>query len=161
MHEWCRDWFNAGYYAISPERIPQGPEEGARKRRAADSGDTTSKSHVVRRVPASHRNSNTELVGTPGNPPCRSPGTRMAAWLIFKEASGLEAGGVLSVVIVFLRNAVIAKLQRLRFEPGTQGFAHFCLAFEREPVARRHTCHGKVLTRATHWIAETVVGNIA
>ena len=31
VHEWCSDWFDAGYYAISPERNPQGPEEGTRK----------------------------------------------------------------------------------------------------------------------------------
>ena len=31
VHEWCSDWFDAEYYARSPERNPQGPEEGARK----------------------------------------------------------------------------------------------------------------------------------
>jgi len=31
VHEWCSDWFAAGYYAISPERNPPGPEEGSRK----------------------------------------------------------------------------------------------------------------------------------
>jgi formylglycine-generating enzyme required for sulfatase activity len=31
VHEWCSDWFAADYYAVSPERNPQGPEEGARK----------------------------------------------------------------------------------------------------------------------------------
>jgi formylglycine-generating enzyme required for sulfatase activity len=31
VHEWCSDWFAAGYYAISPERNPQGPAEGTRK----------------------------------------------------------------------------------------------------------------------------------
>ncbi len=31
VHEWCSDWFAAEYYAISPERNPQGPEEGTRK----------------------------------------------------------------------------------------------------------------------------------
>ena len=31
VHEWCSDWYDAGYYARSPERNPQGPEEGARK----------------------------------------------------------------------------------------------------------------------------------
>jgi len=29
--EWCSDWFDAGNYAISPERSPPGPEEGTRK----------------------------------------------------------------------------------------------------------------------------------
>jgi formylglycine-generating enzyme required for sulfatase activity len=31
VHEWCSDWFDAGYYMISPNRNPQGPEEGKRK----------------------------------------------------------------------------------------------------------------------------------
>jgi formylglycine-generating enzyme len=31
VHEWCSDWFAAGYYAISPDRDPHGPEAGNRK----------------------------------------------------------------------------------------------------------------------------------
>lgn len=31
VHEWCSDWFEAGYYAVSPDRNPHGPEEGNRK----------------------------------------------------------------------------------------------------------------------------------
>ncbi len=31
VHEWCSDWFGADYYAISPDRNPQGPREGERK----------------------------------------------------------------------------------------------------------------------------------
>jgi formylglycine-generating enzyme required for sulfatase activity len=31
VHEWCSDWYGPDYYAISPERNPQGPEEGVRK----------------------------------------------------------------------------------------------------------------------------------
>ena len=31
VHEWCSDWFSADYYAVSPDRNPQGPEEGTRK----------------------------------------------------------------------------------------------------------------------------------
>jgi sulfatase modifying factor 1 len=31
VHEWCSDWYGPDYYATSPERNPQGPEEGARK----------------------------------------------------------------------------------------------------------------------------------
>ncbi|MGA8144387.1 MAG: SUMF1/EgtB/PvdO family nonheme iron enzyme [Candidatus Acidiferrales bacterium] len=31
VHEWCSDWFDAGYYRSSPERNPQGPAEGNRK----------------------------------------------------------------------------------------------------------------------------------
>jgi formylglycine-generating enzyme len=31
VHEWCADWFDAGYYAVSPERNPTGPPSGERK----------------------------------------------------------------------------------------------------------------------------------
>jgi len=31
VHEWCRDWYQAGYYASSPERNPRGPESGTRR----------------------------------------------------------------------------------------------------------------------------------
>jgi sulfatase modifying factor 1 len=31
VHEWCNDWYAADYYAISPDRNPQGPAEGKRK----------------------------------------------------------------------------------------------------------------------------------
>ena len=31
VHEWCSDWFDAGYYALSPERNPQGSAEGTRR----------------------------------------------------------------------------------------------------------------------------------
>jgi formylglycine-generating enzyme len=31
VHEWCSDWYDANYYAISPERNPRGPESGQRK----------------------------------------------------------------------------------------------------------------------------------
>jgi formylglycine-generating enzyme required for sulfatase activity len=27
VHEWCSDWYDSNYYAISPERNPQGPEQ--------------------------------------------------------------------------------------------------------------------------------------
>ena len=36
VHEWCADWYDAGYYTRSPERNPPGPEEG--KRRASRGG---------------------------------------------------------------------------------------------------------------------------
>ncbi len=31
LHEWCSDWYDPSYYAISPERNPRGPEQGQRK----------------------------------------------------------------------------------------------------------------------------------
>ncbi len=31
VHEWCSDWYQADYYAISPERNPRGPETGKRR----------------------------------------------------------------------------------------------------------------------------------
>jgi len=30
-HEWCLDWEDAGYYAVSPERNPPGPPNGTRR----------------------------------------------------------------------------------------------------------------------------------
>jgi formylglycine-generating enzyme required for sulfatase activity len=30
-HEWCADWEDEGYYAISPQRNPRGPEAGTRR----------------------------------------------------------------------------------------------------------------------------------
>ena len=31
VHEWCADWYDAGYYKDSPNRNPQGPAHGVRK----------------------------------------------------------------------------------------------------------------------------------
>ncbi|MGA1195417.1 MAG: formylglycine-generating enzyme family protein [Candidatus Latescibacterota bacterium] len=31
VHEWCADYYDASYYAVSPERNPQGPEVGERR----------------------------------------------------------------------------------------------------------------------------------
>ena len=31
VHEWCADWYDAAYYAVSPERNPQGPPTGSRR----------------------------------------------------------------------------------------------------------------------------------
>ncbi len=31
VHEWCADWFQKDYYAVSPERNPQGPATGERR----------------------------------------------------------------------------------------------------------------------------------
>ena len=36
VHEWCADYYDKSYYAVSPERNPQGPSSG--KRRAARGG---------------------------------------------------------------------------------------------------------------------------
>jgi formylglycine-generating enzyme len=31
VHEWCSDWYDPNYYAVSSERNPHGPEKGQRK----------------------------------------------------------------------------------------------------------------------------------
>jgi formylglycine-generating enzyme len=31
VHEWCSDWYDPNYYAISPDRNPRGPDQGQRK----------------------------------------------------------------------------------------------------------------------------------
>ena len=31
IHEWCADWFDKNYYAVSPERNPSGPAAGERR----------------------------------------------------------------------------------------------------------------------------------
>jgi len=31
VHEWCSDWYDPNYYAVSPDRNPPGPESGQRK----------------------------------------------------------------------------------------------------------------------------------
>jgi formylglycine-generating enzyme len=31
VHEWCSDWYDANYYAVSPERNPHGPEQSSMK----------------------------------------------------------------------------------------------------------------------------------
>ncbi len=31
VHEWCADWFDKDYYAVSPARNPQGPAAGMRR----------------------------------------------------------------------------------------------------------------------------------
>jgi formylglycine-generating enzyme required for sulfatase activity len=31
VHEWCSDWYDPGYYAVSPDRDPQGPPTGERR----------------------------------------------------------------------------------------------------------------------------------
>ena len=46
VHEWCSDWYDAGYYEVSPEHDPQGPESG--RRRAARGGSWRHKVRVSR-----------------------------------------------------------------------------------------------------------------
>ena len=31
VHEWCSDWYDPSYYAVSPERNPRGPEQSSMK----------------------------------------------------------------------------------------------------------------------------------
>jgi len=31
VHEWCSDWYQPDYYAVSPQRNPRGPESGQRR----------------------------------------------------------------------------------------------------------------------------------
>ncbi|HXK01896.1 MAG TPA: formylglycine-generating enzyme family protein [Verrucomicrobiae bacterium] len=31
VHEWCSDWYDPGYYAVSPAENPHGPERGKRR----------------------------------------------------------------------------------------------------------------------------------
>jgi sulfatase modifying factor 1 len=31
VHEWCADWYDAAYYAVSPERNPRGPLSSSRR----------------------------------------------------------------------------------------------------------------------------------
>ena len=31
IHEWCSDWYDPAYYAVSPDRDPQGPPTGKRR----------------------------------------------------------------------------------------------------------------------------------
>ena len=31
VHEWCSDWYDPNYYAVSPDRNPRGPETGQRR----------------------------------------------------------------------------------------------------------------------------------
>ena len=46
VHEWCADWYDAGYYAVSPERKPQGPLSG--NRRASRGGSWRHQNKVTR-----------------------------------------------------------------------------------------------------------------
>lgn len=52
VHEWCGDWYAAGFYAGSPTHDPRGPEEG--ERRASRGGSWR---HHVRWSPPAARSS--------------------------------------------------------------------------------------------------------
>jgi formylglycine-generating enzyme required for sulfatase activity len=52
VHEWCLDWYDAGYYASSPAVAPRGPEDGVRR-----SSRGGSWRHHVRWSPPSARSS--------------------------------------------------------------------------------------------------------
>jgi formylglycine-generating enzyme required for sulfatase activity len=42
VHEWCSDWFDPLYYAVSPSDNPRGPESGTRR---ASRGGSVAASH--------------------------------------------------------------------------------------------------------------------
>ncbi len=52
VHEWCSDWFNPDYYAVSPERNPTGPDSG--NRRVSRGGSWR---HQIKGSRAAHRSS--------------------------------------------------------------------------------------------------------
>lgn len=52
VHEWCWDWYAPGYYAVSPERNPAGPDGGTR--RVSRGGSWR---HAVKASRAAHRSS--------------------------------------------------------------------------------------------------------
>ena len=59
VHEWCADWYDPAYYAVSPAEDPRGPGRARRRARAAAPGGTTSSSPAAPRAAASHPNSAT------------------------------------------------------------------------------------------------------
>jgi formylglycine-generating enzyme len=52
VHEWCSDWFDPAYYAVSPDANPPGPESGTR--RVSRGGSWR---HLVKASRAAHRSS--------------------------------------------------------------------------------------------------------
>jgi formylglycine-generating enzyme required for sulfatase activity len=52
VHEWCLDWYAEGYYAVSPDRNPTGPEKGTR--RVSRGGSWR---HQIKASRAAHRSS--------------------------------------------------------------------------------------------------------
>jgi formylglycine-generating enzyme required for sulfatase activity len=62
VHEWCSDWYGADYYAISPDRNPQGRQKERENLRAEVPGGTKSRFHDAQHVQASRRNSSTLIM---------------------------------------------------------------------------------------------------
>jgi formylglycine-generating enzyme required for sulfatase activity len=52
VHEWCGDWYEADYYAVSPARNPTGPASG--QRRASRGGSWR---HAIKVTRCAHRSS--------------------------------------------------------------------------------------------------------
>jgi formylglycine-generating enzyme required for sulfatase activity len=52
VHEWCSDWYQPDYYAVSPQRNPRGPETGVR--RASRGGSWR---HQIKVTPCAARSS--------------------------------------------------------------------------------------------------------
>jgi sulfatase modifying factor 1 len=52
VHEWCSDWYADGYYAVSPDANPTGPENGTR--RVSRGGSWR---HQIKASRAAHRSS--------------------------------------------------------------------------------------------------------
>jgi formylglycine-generating enzyme len=46
VHEWCSDWYDANYYAVSPERNPHGPEAVSEKGKRKASRGGSWRHHV-------------------------------------------------------------------------------------------------------------------
>jgi formylglycine-generating enzyme len=46
VHEWCSDWYDPNYYAISPERNPQGPDQSPMKPQRKSSRGGSWRHHI-------------------------------------------------------------------------------------------------------------------
>lgn len=46
VHEWCNDWYDPNYYAISPERNPQGPDQSPMKPQRKSSRGGSWRHHI-------------------------------------------------------------------------------------------------------------------
>ena len=77
VHEWCSDWYQAGYYAESPERNPAGRSAANGGHRAAAPGGITSRPAGARPAPASRRNFITPITDFAWRVICRTATFRM------------------------------------------------------------------------------------